>query len=663
MIAEVAFNIPLERTFHYLIPPRLQASIQPGVRVAAPFGRRELIGVVLRLPDRSPIQLLKPLRRAIDPAPVITGERWPLAEWLSRYYGCSLGEAVAVMVPGSLRLTRPVSDTSPRDADRLVSETGSAPPRLSAAQQRALVVIARALESQRAEVILVHGVTGSGKTELYLQAISRTLARGRSAICLIPEIALTPQTLDRFRERFGDHVALWHSRLTARQRAQAWRRMECGECRIVVGARSAVFAPVKAPGLIILDEEHETTYKQEDTPRYHARDVAMARARLTGAIVLLGSATPSVESYHAATHGPGRLVHLPERVGGRDLPTVDIIDLREELGRRHRPGPLSERLQRALEQTMQRGEQAMLLLNRRGFARIAQCHHCATVVTCRRCSVPLIYHASRKALVCHYCSAQEDVAEICPQCRKGYLRFRGAGTERVESELHRLFPGASIARMDRDTTGQRESHRRIYDAVKSRQIGMLVGTQMIAKGLDFPEVTLVGVVSADTALNLPDFRAGERTFDLLTQVAGRAGRGTQAGRVLIQTYYPDHYAIQAARQHDYHRFYQEEIAMRRRLRLPPFTHLLELTVWGSSRQRVETAAQELAAALRRHGRGRRLSLLGPAPHRVARLRRSYRVCVLLKGRAVEPMVAVVRQTLQTGRRFRGLPVTIDVDPL
>ncbi len=729
MIAEVAFNLPLERTFHYLIPTDLQGRLQPGMRVAAPFGPRERIGYVLKLLTESPIRELKPIRRIIDPMPVITDERWALGLWLSAYYYCSLGEALAVMVPSALRLSSasapPPSPEAPplgsplrsrsvapaqqggeegeaRVASERFRPTGvpegaagfqpsqpkrllrrsrlpvglhggdaaadSAPPsaslpQLSASQQRALTTIVNALESSRPQTVLLHGVTASGKTELYLRGIDRVLSQGRGAIYLIPEISLTPQTIDRFHERFGSRVAVWHSRLTARQRALQWSRLASGEYRVVVGARSAVFAPVGRLGLIVLDEEHEPTYKQEDTPRYHARDVALARARLAGATVILGSATPSIESYDAASRGRWHLVTLPERIEGRELPSVEIIDMREELAARHRTGPLSHRLQQALQQTVERGEQAMLLLNRRGFARIVQCKSCGDVKRCERCSVPLIYHASPQALVCHYCNFRRAPEDLCRRCRQGYLRFRGSGTERVESELHRLFPASSIARMDADVTRGRESHRQIYDAFKTQQVGLLVGTQMIAKGFDFPQVTLVGVVSADTALNLPDFRAGERTFDLLTQVAGRAGRGRQPGRVVIQTYCPDHYAIQAARQHDYHRFYGEEIRMRRRLRLPPFVHLIELTVYGTSRQRVDEAAQRLAAHLRRVATRRRISVLGPAPHRVARLRRTYRTHLLLKGQTVEPMVALLRTVLQPGRRFRGMPVAVDVDPL
>jgi len=656
-IAEVAFNIPLERTFHYLIPQALQGILAPGMRVLAPFGPRERLGFVLKVLSRSPIKELKAIRRVVDPRPVIAGQRWQLASWLSDTYYCSLGEALAAMVPSSLRLT---------DAPRMPpshDEGKQEHLELSPSQRRVMDVIAAAVHAKCAQTIVLHGVTGSGKTELYLQAIDLVLRQGRGAICLVPEISLTPQTIDRFQERFGDQVAVWHSRLTARQRSEAWQRLERGEARIVIGARSAVFAPVESVGVIILDEEHEPTYKQEDTPRYHAREVARARAKLSGAVVLLGSATPSVESYYAAAKGTDQLVTLPERVEGRELPKVEIIDMREQLTRRHRMAPLSDRLQRSIQEAVERDEQVMLLLNRRGFSRIVQCPTCAVVVRCRRCSVPLIFHAARGELVCHYCNFHQPPEEICGECRKGYLRFRGTGTERVESELHRLFPAQSIARMDADTTKRRGSHRQLYEAFKARQVIMLVGTQMIAKGLDFPQVTLVGVVSADTALNLPDFRAGERTFDLLTQVAGRAGRGERPGRVLIQTYCPTHYAIEAARHHDYQRFYAEEIRMRRRLTLPPFARLIELTLHGSSRQRVAEAAGALAAALKGTAGRRRLTLLGPAPHRIPRLRRTYRMCVVLKGRSLSSMTAVLRRTLQPGRRFRGMPVTVDVDPL
>ena len=666
-IADVVFNLPLEKSFHYLIPSSLEQALQPGMRVIAPFGPREQTGIVLRRLAESPLAQLKAIRRVLDPEPVVTDERWALAEWVAKEYYCSLGEALFAMVPSALRMPKPAPSTDPSTplppgAAALALEP---PLALTPLQQHVFTILTGMLDRSKAAFALLHGVTGSGKTELYLQAIHRVLQQGRSAMCLVPEIALTPQTIEWFQARFGSAVAVWHSRLTPRERSQAWANLAAGTRRIVVGTRSAVFAPLRQLGLIILDEEQEQSFKQQDAPRYHARDVACARAKLTGSLVLVGSATPSIESFYAASQPGGHLLNLPERIEGRPLPQVEVIDMREQLVNRRRMATFSGQLQRALEQAVERGDQVMLLLNRRGFARTAQCQTCAAVARCHRCSVPLVYHATEHRLVCHYCDYREPPPDICAECRKGSIRLRGAGTERVESELHRLFPVASIGRMDADTTRARHSHRAMYDAIKSQQIGVLVGTQMIAKGFDFPQVTLVGVVSADTSLNLPDFRAGERTFDLLTQMAGRAGRGQQPGRVLIQSYCPEHYAIQTASRQDYAEFYRQELAMRQRLMLPPFRRLIELTMRGSSQQQLQASADALAQALREQikASGRAVALYGPAPHRIPRLRRSYQVCLLMKARRVEEMLEALRHTLQPGRKFRGLPVTVDVDPL
>lgn len=658
MIAEVIFNLPLERAFHYLVPEPWQHHVLPGMRVLVPFGPRRLVGFVSRLRTTSPIKHPKALLRLIDSKPVLTQEGWQLAQWLATYYFCSLGEACACLIPSALRLGEPL------DVEPIPLEQGAgARLILTPAQQEAFRRIESAITTHRHETFLLHGVTGSGKTELYLRAIDLVVRQGRSAICLVPEIALTPQAIDRFHQRFGSTVALWHSRLTHRQRAHTWKRLAEGHSPIVVGTRSAVFAPVKRLGIIILDEEHDASYKQDETPRYHAREVAIRRARMSQAVVLLGDATPSVESYHQARCGRYRLLKLPHRVEGRRLPDVEIIDMRQELSRSHRSLPISGRLQRALRQVVELKDQAILLLNRRGFARVILCPICGAVVRCVQCSVPLVYHASTQHLTCHYCSFQQAPPELCPACQRGYLRFRGAGTERIESELHRLFPMSSIARMDTDATKSRESHRHLYDSMKAQQITVLVGTQMVAKGLDLPQVTLVGVVSADTALNLPDFRAGERTFDLLTQVAGRAGRGDHPGRVLIQTFCPSHYAIRSASRHDYHEFYRAEIQMRRRLKLPPFVHLVELTISGVRRERVEQRATSLKTALQSRLRHRRITLLGPASHRVATIRRTFRWRLILKARSVSSILELLRSTLGEGRRFRGIPVIVDVDPL
>ena len=681
MIAQVVFNLPVNKAFDYLVPSDWGARLKPGMRVAAPFGKRRLVGAVIRLQPASRIPHLKTLLRVLDPRPVLEPEAFRLAHWLAGYYGCSVGEACATIVPSSLRLrAQRAQDESPA-ATRV---SPAAAPALTAQQTQAMAHLEAALHRGRPATVLLHGVTGSGKTELYLRTIASALKAGRSAIVLVPEIALTPQTIDRFRERFGDEVVLWHSRLSARQRSTQWQHLLEGRSRIVVGTRSAVFAPIKSGrlGVIVLDEEHDPSYKQDQSPRYHAREVAIARARMSRAVVILGSATPSVESYHEATRGGFALLELTERVQGRPLPRVEVVDMRQEWARQRRAGLFSTRLALALRQVVDLKEQAILLLNRRGFARVVQCQTCGAAIRCSQCAVPLIYHASVRQLVCHYCNTRQAIPETCPACHRGYLRLRGSGTERIESELHRLFPASGIGRMDTDTTRSRDSHRRLYDAIKTRELDLLVGTQMVAKGFDLPQVTLVGVVSADTALNLPDFRAGERTFDLLTQVAGRAGRGDRLGQVLIQTFCPQHYAIQAACRHDYQAFYRAEIAMRKRLKLPPFVHLIELTVQGSRAPKVQAAAEALkkaiieaaprpsrrdpsrrgSAASRGDG-GHRIEILGPAPHRVARLRRTIRWHLVLKGRSVDSMMRVVRRAMGETRRLHGLPVSVDVDPL
>ncbi len=663
MIACVSLSIPLDRAFDYAIPEAMCETIQQHARVVVPFGARQMVGFVTELRAKSELAELKSIRRLLDPTPLIDQERWELALWMSRHYACSLGEALALMVPQALRLKLKRDDPAqPSEPQHAPGKTKS-PFALMAQQENALATIQKAIDSQSGETVLLHGVTGSGKTELYLRAIQTVVSRQRSAICLIPEIALTPQTVERFKERFGDaSVVVWHSALSARQRSDAWQRLATGKSSIIVGARSAVFAPAKRLGLIILDEEHEPTYKQEDVPRYHAREVAQARAKLSQAAVILGSATPSVESFYLARQGAYRLATLSERVHGRPMPSVDIIDMRPSSGNRRASASFSIQLQLRLEQAFSRGEQVMLLLNRRGFARTAQCQSCSWTALCQACSIPLIYHADRKVLLCHYCGQNHPLTDDCPSCKKGYLRLKGSGTERVESEIHRLFPGNSVARMDSDSMTDAASYQQAYDAFKRHQVGLLVGTQMIAKGLDFPAVTLVGVISADTALSLPDFRAGERTFSLLTQVAGRAGRGDQPGRVLIQTYNPEHPAIVASARHDYLGFYSQEIATRERLRLPPYAHLLELTIRGAQHARVQAASEALAASLQAVIAGTPIELLGPAPHRIPKVRKTYRMCLLLKGPSMESLVKTAQNCLQSARRFQGLPVAINCDP-
>ena len=446
------------------------------------------------------------------------------------------------------------------------------------------------------QAFLLHGVTGSGKTEIYLRAIEEVVRQGKEAIVLVPEISLTPQTIERFRGRCGQ-VAVLHSHLGNADRGVHWRRVAAGQVQVVVGARSAVFAPTRKLGLIVVDEEHETTFKQENTPRYHARDVAVMRARLESVPILLGSATPSLESWHNAAEGRYTLLSLPQRVADRPMPPVELIDLRHERPR----GPFSAvgpTLERAMKQALAAGGQVILLLNRRGFSTHVHCPDCGHVLTCQHCDLALTYHKGRNVLLCHYCGYETPPVQRCPQCQKETVRYMGLGTEKLLAEIAQKFPDRVVQRMDSDTMDRPGSHARALDAFRDGRTHILLGTQMIAKGLDFPNVTLVGVINADVGLHLPDFRAAERTFQLLSQVAGRAGRGPRGGRVQIQTYSPEHPCIALAAKHDYETFVVGELGQRRLHNYPPYQRLVRLIVRSLDQDAAEQFADRLAGAFR-----------------------------------------------------------------
>ncbi len=452
-------------------------------------------------------------------------------------------------------------------------------PELTPDQKNVLTEILKGIGSSRFSPFLIHGVTGSGKTEIYLRAIEEVLAQGREAIVLVPEISLTPQLLSRFKNRFGENLALLHSGLGRGERYDQWRKIWKGEVGIALGARSAIFAPFKNLGIIIVDEEHDPSYKQEEKLKYHARDLAVVRAKHSEATLLLGSATPSLESFHNVEKGRFRLLTLPERIEGKPLPRVELVDMKKE------EGLLSERLRVALQKNIEEKRQSLLFLNRRGFANFILCPECGFTFKCPNCSVTLTYHLRDRSLQCHYCDYRIKAPGGCPGCKGHRLQGIGIGTERLEEEVKKLFPNVEVGRMDRDTTSKRQSHLQILKRLESGDLDILVGTQMIVKGHDFPNVTLVGVVSADTSLHFPDFRSGERTFQLLTQVAGRAGRGEALGEVIIQTFNPDHYSIVKAKDHDFMGFYQEEIQFRKALGYPPFSRLINFRLTGNSGRR------------------------------------------------------------------------------
>lgn len=512
---------------------------------------------------------------------------------------------------------------------------------LTAEQKAAFAEIESALEGGEYEGFLLHGVTGSGKTEVYIRAMRAALDRGRSALMLVPEIALTPLFSRRLRAVFGSEVAILHSSLSAGERYDEWRRIHRGDARIAIGTRSAVFAPLRDIGLVIVDEEHDTSYRQHESPFYHARDVAVMRASFAGAVVVLGSATPALETFYNAKRGKYKYLRLSKRVAERNLAAAELVDMREVFRRAGKDVVFSPKLLTEIEETHRKGEQSIILLNRRGFSQFVLCRTCGESVKCINCDITLTYHKRERKLVCHYCNYKIDPPDRCPQCTSEYLYFMGEGTEKLEDQLIKHFPQLRIARIDRDTVVRRRDMETILTQFDRGELDMLVGTQMIAKGHDFPNVTLVGVVSVDLGLGLPDFRSAERTFQLLTQVAGRAGRGDLKGRVLIQTYYPEHYALKHAREQDFDGFYAEEIKYRERLGYPPFFALASIVTKHADLNTAMENARKLRNALDESNASRACRILGPAPASLSRLKGEHRIQILVKS----PNRKVLRETI------------------
>jgi primosomal protein N' (replication factor Y) len=586
----------------------------------------------------------------------------PLAE-LPRASVLGLEERGLVEVYDQPRRRAPVDESYEQPGARPVP---------TPAQQAALACVEMALERHEYWGALLHGVTGSGKTEVYLGALEQALARGRGAIVLVPEISLTPQTVGRFAARFGDRIAILHSSLGAGERFDEWERARTGAARVVIGARSALFAPVADLGIIVVDEEHEPSYKQDAVPRYNAITVAQWRAEQAGAVLLLGSATPALEHYWAACDEDDpslTLLELPERIGGRPLPEVRTLDLRGETAL----GPnstLAEEMREAIGARLERGEQVMLFLNRRGFSTFVICRECGFVLQCPACAVALIYHRDTGTMRCHHCDHAQLAPEECPNCKGTDIGFHGLGTERVADQIERQFPGHPILRLDKDTAAAKGAYGKILGQFARGEAQILIGTQMIAKGHDFPEVTMVGVINADVGLYRPDFRAAERTFQLLTQVSGRAGRADKPGQVYVQTYNPEHYALQAAAQHDYARFYQVEIAARREHQYPPFTKLASVVFSHPEEKIALEAARQAAVLLQARGtwnvergtRGAEATFVGPGACPLHKLRGRYRWQILLKAPDYDTLTRLLRELLDRLERSEDLRVTVDVDP-
>lgn len=731
---EVAVPLPVDRTFTYCVPAGCEAEAVPGRRVLVPFGRKgELRGFVVGNPSTSEVPDLKEVTRFLDEGPVLGHDVLALGRFLSRYYGCSLGEALDAMLPSGVKHGRasrtvpfaglavspdealaraealpesrsrqarilrmlagiegdvPLADVlrktgaSRSPADSLVkagllfvrrkalpldplntpADVRRPPPEPTGEQAKAIREISAAIRDEKFGVFLLFGITGSGKTEVYLRSIEAAIAGGRQTIVLVPEIALTPQTVRRFRARF-DRVAVLHSAQSEAERRRWWREVQAGRIDVVVGPRSAVFAPVPRLGLLVVDEEHDSSFKQGRVPRYHARDIGIIRAREAGAAVILGSATPALESYHNARTGKYRMLRLTARVGGGELPPVETVDMGVEMKETKTFTHFSRRLKSLISGSLKRGEQVMLFLNRRGFSTLLYCRRCGESLTCESCSVTLTFHRGHQRAICHICGYERRVPPRCPTCGDPGMLQKGYGTERVEAEIRELHPTCRVARMDSDTMTTREAYEEVLDRVRGGEVDILVGTQMIAKGLHFPSVTAVGVIDADTSLRLPDFRSSERTFQLIAQVAGRTGRSERGGRVVVQTFRVGQAALTSAARHDYLGFAEEELRQRKAFGYPPYGRVLLVLVQGKKVPAVIERAKEVRLELDQVLAGTGARVLGPAVPLIEKIKDRYRRQIVVKAKdhhAVARAVAHLR-----GRRATkgGVDIILDVDPV
>lgn len=646
----VVFDVPVDRPWSYSEPEGVTAPV--GSRVEATLGRRLAVGWVVGKSDSVDIDpsLVKPYLRLVDTEPLVTPATLELARWLAGMYFCSLGEALAAMTPTAERVGR-AKAASGQDSGSFDDVRMAEKPLVPSAEQKA--ALARILSRPSGRWYL-YGPTGTGKTEVFLEAAEATLAEGRGVIYLVPEIALTRQVVQAVTARFGERCAVMHSGLTAPKRLAEWKRVLSGEATVVVGARSAVFAPVRNLGLVVLDEEHEGSYKAGSAPRYHARQVAMRRASAEGARLVMGSATPGVEAWRLMAEGGLERLTLSRRLAGGDMPTVDIVDMRTE------EGAFSRRLVEAVRQVKREGGQSILFLNRRGFSYFWSCRSCGAELKCRHCSVGLTYHKERGRLVCHYCGYQAPPPSACPSCGSLDTGWAGFGTEGIAEEAARLFPELSLARLDADATSRKGVLEKTLDDFRDGKIDALLGTQMVAKGLNFPGVRLVGVMLADTTLNLPDFRAAERAFGLVTQVAGRAGRFTKGGRVIVQTYRPTSPVLTRAATHDAEGFYADELAVRRELGFPPFARLLRVVLRSKNSAAAERAAAELAERI---GRSSGVEVLGPAECPIAMVAGNARRHVILRSVDPAPARSALAAALADWAAPSGCYVEIDPDPV
>ena len=647
------YGTPLEQVIRAFIP----ASIR-GEKTSA---KTQRAAVIAQFPSEEELEKIsKRAKRQHSILELLKGSTEPIP--VTQLGGASASAALkALSEKGYLKL---IELNVRRDPDAGETIIPTEPFTLNDEQAEALDAVSDSLASEKPDPILLHGITGSGKTEVYLQATQKVLDLGKNVIILLPEIALAPQTVRRFKARFsimGDKIAVQHSHLSQGERFDEWNRIRSGEARIIIGARSAIFAPLRDLGLIIVDEEHEPAYKQENPPKYHARDLAVVRCRLEKCSVLLGTATPSLETYNNTLSGKYKLVRMTQRADGATLPLTRVVDMRiESRKQKGRDAILSDRLRSAIDERLEKDEQVILFLNRRGFARSLQCPPCGHAIECNHCAIPLTYHRSEERLICHICGHQAIVPKLCPECKDPAIRFQGYGTEKAEIILNKIFKGTKIARLDTDTTRRKNALRDTLRDFRAKKIKILLGTQMIAKGLDFPNVTLVGVLNADLSLYAPDFRAGERTFQLLTQVAGRAGRGKMAGEVIIQTSTPHSPSIQFARHHDFYGFVDQELEMRRQFSYPPYTHLALLLARSSHERRAEFTLETLHLKLKEN-LPEGIILGDPIPSPLTRSHSQFRFQLLLRGPNARVLSRHIKSILDATPTPEDVIVTSDLD--
>lgn len=704
----------IDKVFDYSVPSSFISDIKVGIRVRVPFGRQILEGFVLEIKDNSTLDNLKDILAIVDKDVVLNSELLKLGLWMREKTLSTLISCYQVMLPKALKAKQGTSinkrfDTYCKlnDNTSLVGLNDKQLQIVNLCKEEGLVLRSRLVDIslsslntllrknilveekrehyrlnyqtkvlQKKEltadqkyvvsqvdfnsgVYLLHGVTGSGKTEVYMELIEKALNDGKGSIMLVPEISLTPQMVERFQRRFGDNIAALHSALSDGEKYDEWRRIARGEAKIVIGARSAIFAPIDNIGIIIIDEEHSDSYKQDDSnPRYSAKDVAIMRGKVHNCPVIMGSATPSLESFARASKGVYKLLRLPNRVNGKSLPDVNIIDMNMEI--KHSKGHFSLPLLKAIEEKINNNEQVILLLNRRGYSSFVTCKSCGYTFKCPNCDISLTYHKSSNTLRCHYCGYGTKVYDTCPECKEKSLNDLGVGTEKVEEELNKIFPEARVLRMDFDTTSYKGAHQRMITDFKDHKYDILLGTQIVAKGLDFDNVTLVGVINADTSLNIPDFRSSENTFSLLAQVAGRSGRSTKSGSVIIQTFNPNHYAIEFTKKHDYIAFYNREMAIRRELKYPPFYYICYIRISGKDKDFLTNESLKIKRALDRNVGA--AIILGPSPNNIFKLNNVYRYGIIIKYKTDESLYVALNKIVDHYKSNQKIKIDIDFNP-